>query len=155
MTSNANGCADVLVRVNPSTFEKRLNITGEIWLQLGDFSFPTQSWTDFPVIILSWWLDALDTLHSANSATEFLFMDGPYSFTVSRRNGEYILHCIEDPRGDKECLWRGVVDLNGLTSQVRSAAMSVVQQCRRRGWGTRDTSALESKVAALNGPQSA
>src|SRR6266571_3306699 len=140
MTSNANGCTDVLVRVNRSTFEKRLNITGEIWLQLGDFSFPSQSWSDFPVIILSWWLDALDTLPSANSATEFLFMDGPYSFTVSRRNGEYILQCFEHPRGDKKLLWQGAVSLNVLGSQVRSAAMSVVKQCHSLGWATPDTS---------------
>jgi hypothetical protein len=155
MTSTANGCADLLVHVNLSTFEKRLNITGEIWLEVGDFSFPSQSWSDFPVIILSWWLDALDMLHTANSTTEFLFMDGPYSFTVSRRNGECVLQCIEDPRGDKESLWQGVVNLNGLSSQVRSAATSGVQQCRRRGWTTPDTSSLESTVAALSGSQSA
>jgi len=155
MTSNANGCADVLVRLNPSTFEKRRNITGEIWLQVGDFSFPAQEWTDFPVIILSWWLDALDTLHSTNGATEFLFMDGPYSFTVSQRNGECILECIEDPRGDKESLWQGPVSLNGLASQVRGAAASVVQECHRLGWTTPDTSSLELKVAALGGSQSA
>jgi hypothetical protein len=155
MTSEPNGRADVLVRVNPPSFENRRNITGEIWLQVGDFSFPAQSWTDFPVIILSWWLDALDTLQSANSVAEFLFMDGPYSFTVSRRNGVCTLQCTEDPRGDKESLWQGVVNLDALASQVRSAAASVVQECRRLGWATPDTSSLESKVAALGDLQSA
>src|SRR3989442_7692954 len=140
MTSNRNGGSNVFVRVNLASLQKRLNITGEIWLQLGDFDFPSESWSDFPVIILSWWLDALDGLLSrSNRTSEFLFMDGPYSFKIARDNDECFLQCIRDPHGANESLWQGAVNPDNLLAQIHSAASNVVEQCRRAGWITRDT----------------
>ena len=153
MTSNGNNYPNVLICTNPTSFEKRLNITGEIWLQLGSFAFPSESWSDFPVIILSWWLDALVSLRSTGYA-EFLFMDGPLLFEGVEADGNCFLRCMERTPDGTECIRETVVDLNELCSQVINAARMVVQECRQRGWVTADTAALESKVSAFV-PQSA
>jgi len=148
MTSNANECTDVVVRVNPSTFKKRLNITGEIWLQLDDFSFPSQSWSDFPVIILGWWLDAL-TLFGARRNAEFLFMDGPHLFEVSDNNGNCLLLCLQHTADEKHCVHEALINVAELRSQVLTASHLVVRECRQHGWITKDTAALESKLNTL------
>jgi|SRR5215831_2361335 len=153
MNPNGNDCSDVMVRVTAGSFEKRLNITGEIWLQLGSFSFPSQFWSDFPVIILSWWLDALLSLRSVGNA-EFLFMDGPHSFQIGRNVGNFVLRCLDDPRGEAQCVHETLVNVDELSSQITNAASMVVRECRVRGWLTADTRALESKLNAFV-PQSA
>jgi hypothetical protein len=153
MSSNGNDSANVLVHVNPSTFEKRLNVTGEIWLQLRDFPFPSQSWSDFPVIILSWWLDALASLRSAGNA-EFLFMDGPYFFEVVHSDNDCLVRCLERTPDEPQCVREHSIDPNELDSQVIKAARAVVRECRYRGWATTDSAALETKLSSWV-PQSA
>jgi|GEM_PF-2205979 len=142
--------ATVSVLLNTQSFHKGLNITGEIWLDLDGFAFPAEHWTDFPVVILSWWMDALIPLRLAQSVpAECLFMDGPYSFELSRRDANYFLHCYHDPHGEKDCLWQGSLDLNNLLLQLESAASNIVAECCRHGWVTAETTLLESKRAAL------
>ena|ERR1051326_9214364 len=148
MNPNGNTYANVLIRVNPASFEKRMNITGEIWLELDSFAYPSHSWWDFPVIVLSWWLDALPLLRSVGNA-EFLFMDGPHAFEVGRRGSNVMLRCLDDPRGEAQCVRETVVNVNDLSSQITNAASIVVRECRERGWLTADTRALESKLSAF------
>ena len=139
------------VFVNPASLHKGRNITGEIWLEVVGFEFPDSHWNDFPVIVLGWWLDALFELWSEKkSRGECLFMDGPYSFEVSKVKGAFVLRCLGDPHFARECKWEGVIDLAGLLRQTMDAAAVVIEECRRRGWATSDTEALESKWAHLS-----
>ena len=52
------------VFVSPASLHEGGNITGEIWLEVAGFGFPDRRWSDFPVVILGWWLDALFELWS-------------------------------------------------------------------------------------------
>src|SRR5262249_46865144 len=48
-------------------------------------------------IILCWWLDALFKLWSEKKAqAECLFMDGPYSYKVTREDRRHVLRCYHD-----------------------------------------------------------
>ena len=147
MTSNGNDCSAVLVCANPTSFEKPLNITGEIWLQLGSVAYPSQSWSDFPVIILSWWLDALASLRSTGNA-EFLFMDGPHLFEVVTSDRNSLLRCLDHTADERQCVHEIPIDVDELCSQVINAARTAVRECRRRGWVTADTTVLETKLNA-------
>jgi hypothetical protein len=140
---------DILIQVNSESFQKRLNITGEIWLDLDGFSFPSKSWSDFPVIILSWWVDALALLRSEDRG-EFLFMDGPHHFEVMRNADRYLLRCFNHSHDTEECVWSNSINRDELFSSVLSSATTVVRECRERGWVTADTVALESKLNAVD-----
>jgi len=35
------------------------NVTGVIYVELESSAFPAREWSDFPVIILGWWTEAL------------------------------------------------------------------------------------------------
>jgi hypothetical protein len=148
MTSNGNDRSHIFVRVNPASFERRLNITGEIWLDVDGFAFPSQSWSDFPVIILSWWLDALQSVRSVGNA-EFLFMDGPHLFDVVRDSGECSLRCLDHTADETQCVREIGINFDELCSQITNAARIIVRECRQRAWVTDDTAALESKLDAL------
>ena len=52
-------------------------ITGVIFLQLGERAFPEVRWNDSVTVILSWWLATIK-----NHENDFSFMDGPFSFKV-------------------------------------------------------------------------
>jgi hypothetical protein len=153
MSDNASLC------VNPASLYKGRNITGEIWLEVAGFDFPSKHWSDFPVIILGWWLDALFNIWAEKDMRgECLFMDGPYSFEVSKEEGVFVLRCFRDPYSTRECEWEGAIDLAGLLRQVVNAAATIIKECRRLGWVTSDTEVLESRWVYVDGvlnPQSA
>lgn len=149
----------VSIFVSSASLHKGRNITGEIWLEVAGIEFPGRHWSDFPVIILGWWLATLFNLWSEKKRHgDCLFMDGPYSFEVSKGRGGFVMRCCSDTHSTKECEWEGVVNLTGLLRQVLDAASSVIQECQKRGWATPDTDVLESKWVDIYGvlnPQSA
>lgn len=108
-------------------------ITGEIFLEANGAFFPELRWSDFPVVILSWWLEALATV-SAGAVVECRFMDGPFLFRVS-------------PLPDRMCRVELVggqsaplqLPLPQLQSSVRSAASAVLAACNSNGWRSQDT----------------
>jgi len=64
------------------------NVTGVIFLELYDGAFPGRGWSDFPVIILGWWADALLQLEvPKRRAVQWQFMDGPHGVTLSKVAG--------------------------------------------------------------------
>jgi hypothetical protein len=141
-----------LVLVSPASLRKGGNITGEIWLEVAGFEFPDKRWSDFPVIILGWWLDALFGLWSERRGrAECLFMDGSYSFEVSKEGDAFVLRCFGDTHSAKRREWEGAINLAGLLRQTLDAAAAVIEECGGRGWATADTEALVSKWVNING----
>ena len=54
-------------------------ITGEIYFEQNNYYFPEKRWSDFPVIVLGWWISSFLEFVKQNSGTfEFCFMDGPF-----------------------------------------------------------------------------
>jgi hypothetical protein len=62
------------------------NIVAPIWLELDRDAFPHDHWTDFPVIILSWWASAARILLTGADSADLLFMDGPWKVNLVRKN---------------------------------------------------------------------
>lgn len=56
------------------------SITGEIWFQVGEISFPEPLWSDFTIVVLEWWINAIRELEHARSevSKKLIFMDGPF-----------------------------------------------------------------------------
>ncbi len=64
------------------------NVTGTIFLDLQGRAFPDRGWSDFPVIILGWWIDAWLQLEvPTRREVQWLFMDGPYAATLTKVPG--------------------------------------------------------------------
>lgn len=55
------------------------NITGKIFVEVDDYYFPEENWNDFPIIILSCWINNyLNSRRSKVGKFEMCFMDGPF-----------------------------------------------------------------------------
>ncbi len=73
-----------IVRVGPLERSASGTILGVIYLDLDTRAFPDAQWSDFPVVILAWWIDAVGPLLSGPTrSTELRFMDGPFWVEVA------------------------------------------------------------------------
>jgi len=137
------------VEVVPESFERtpRGPITGEIWFVLEGQPFPEERWSDFPVVVLEWWLEAeFDLWKGARRSGVLRFMDGPFAVRV---------HAVGSGHCEVECVELGVdstgvgvkevpkasadrVDLLGLVQSTRVAASAAIDEARKRGWDDDD-----------------
>ena len=77
-----------MIAIDLQTFQQSReggNVTGVIFLELRDAAFPERGWSDFPVIVLGWWADALLQLEvPTRREAKWLFMDGPHGVTLTK-----------------------------------------------------------------------
>jgi hypothetical protein len=136
------------VKLGTSEFQKGRLVKGPIWLEIDNHNLPIDDWYDFPVIILGWWLNNMKPLFTNQAARcECSFMDGPYRFDITaRKDANWIITFIRDDLGGEKRLLEGEVDPQVLISEVLSAASTVINLCRQRGWESEDLTTLEKEV---------
>jgi hypothetical protein len=121
------------------------SITGVVFLRGPAGGFPDDRWSDFPVVILSWWIEGL-TAVAVGTASSFqgLFMDGPLAFVVHRGSGTSAR--IAWGKRDEE-VPIGIVDIATLLRSAVAAGRLVAETCRARDWSSRDLENLERAIA--------
>jgi hypothetical protein len=127
------------VVVDLSSFEQWRSglISGRVCLRFGDRFFPERDWSDFPVVVLEWWLGSFDV-----SAPVLRFMDGPFRVVLDREAGRACLMREEALVHEVE------VDVAGLRRSVRKAARLAVRRCEELGMVSDDVEALRGRLAA-------
>jgi hypothetical protein len=140
---------EIVVETNSLSRGARGSVTGRIFLRHAHGVFPEEGWSDFPVVILTWWVTGLsECARGERSSFQGLFMDGPCSFTVTR-----------DDRGTLELACRGSdlrstlvgVSARDLLESALVAARRVSSACRERGWISGDIVALRAALASTQG----
>lgn len=123
-------------------------VVGPIWLEMNGRDFPGEGWYDFPVVILGWWLNNIKPLIANQAARcECLFMDGPYLFEVTaQKQGHWVISFIRDDLDGKKYLAKGEIAPPALISEVLSAADTVIDLCKQRGWESEDLVTLEKET---------
>src|SRR5436190_394850 len=88
MTSSEIATANQFcINLNTDSFARNSGglVKGWIWIDVDDIAFPSTAWDDFPVIVVSWWIEAaLSLIEETTSVGEFRFMDGPFLFTLEK-----------------------------------------------------------------------
>jgi hypothetical protein len=147
---------DVVVVVAPQSFDSSSTsgtITGPIWLRHDGYDerragFPEPGWSDFPVVVLGWWLTALGALRSgAATQATCLFMDGPFEITVTDAGGPlWRVQCVRR-NADSEGVFADLVtSRDSLLGSITAAAEAALAECDRRRWSGRDVEALRRAV---------
>jgi hypothetical protein len=123
----------------------RGSVTGPLFLRVQDACFPEESWSDFPVVVLGWWIAAVTRLISgASEVEEFDFMDGPHLLVVRRRSeGALHLACCTE-QGTRRVVYEAVLPAAALQKEVLDAARLVADSCEQRGWLGPDLTALQN-----------
>lgn len=125
------------MRLNPATLErtKRGAITGKISLSYGETYFPDRDWSDFPVVILGWWLRALGTLMAGASDALFRFMDGPFEYVVTASDSGWAVSLMNNT-DSRVVAAEGPIDQVAFKESLLSCADQLLRACRERGWET-------------------
>ena len=115
------------------------NVTGVIFLQLGDGAFPASGWSDFTVIILGWWAHALFQLEvPTRREVQWRFMDGPHGVTLTKVTGAASTDLFE---------------FSLVHSALFEAAENIVVHCDGHGMFSRDLETLRDNLQRLKANQ--
>jgi hypothetical protein len=134
--------------MSPSSLERSAagSITGILAVRVGDFVFPEEGWVDFPVVVLGWW-DAAQSVH-AGQPGRFMFMDGPFEFTVSPSvNGTSAVAFAQHTAGGSREVRTGSLDPADLLEAITRAAAELATECRNRGWSGKDVRDLSYAIS--------
>jgi hypothetical protein len=111
------------------------NVRGVIFLELHNGAFPAQGWSDFPVIILGWWIDAWLQLEvRTRREVQWRFMDGPHIVTLTKLSRGVSTGAFEFPR---------------VHSSLLLAAERVVAHCDEHKMFSLDLDTLRERVQRL------
>lgn len=115
------------------------NVTGVIYVETASGAFPEAGWSDFPVIILGWWAEALLHLEAPTRREVFWrFMDGSHSLTLAK---------IEGSNPGETLPLAKVADL------LIEAAERVIAHCDHHKMFGQDLEILRTKVRQLKANQ--
>lgn len=134
--------ANSMIALDLQTFQQGReggNVTGVIFLELHDGAFPERGWSDFPVIILGWWADALLQLEvPTRREVQWRFMDGPYGVILTKTAA---------------AASTGAFGLLQVHSSLLQAVERAVAHCDQRRLLSRDLDVLRDNVARLKANQ--
>lgn len=137
---------DIYVHVAPDSLLCRdRSITGVIHLRVRDESFPCEGWSDFPVVVLYWWMRELGwDAAVGRRCIRCQFMDGPQYFEILPSPGQWEIRTF-DPGHPPRSWWLQDDGAQFLDS-LRQASVKVVAVCREKGWVTSDVEQLASMI---------
>ena len=124
-------------------------VYAELSLHVDELRFPHPQWSDFVVVVLTWWCDALHRLLAGEQAPiEVPFMEGPYLAEIGPIEQELVRLVLVEDRMDREVCWETDVDAGALI-RVLSAAQRTLAECRTRSWWSVDADRLQAAKDAL------
>lgn len=129
---------------------KKGSITAIVYFDFGSgCKFPDSGWSDFIVVIATWWKAAFDKVTRGRESADFRFMDGPYRISGVMSDKYAIqLRCIEDRRGQR-VLHQALVGSDELKRELIGLAFSVSRECDAAGIESRDLDQLKKDLLDL------
>jgi hypothetical protein len=128
------------------------SLVGPIWLsdaRTGS-AFPEQGWSDFSLALLAAWIPALQRLARRSEPAECYFMDGPYHFIVSPRDGDRWRVAGFEDREAVARVGHAVFELDTTPAEFLGSAIAAAKPLLgysdARGWWNDDTERLRHAV---------
>jgi len=118
-------------------------ITGIISIEVyNDVFFPEEFWNDSIVIVLSSWLQNASSFLEKASTVTFAFFDGPFSFTISRKEGLDIIDLFRNAKS----IQTYNADFKKFAHELIKTSKNVLQEINVRGWESDDIDKLKSSL---------
>ena len=140
---------EALVEVDPSTLKRSSHgsVTGVVAIRADGASFPEVRWSDFPVVILSWWLEPVSRiLHGTTCVWDCRFMDGPFSVRLQQMRGDtWTLVGLHDTH----VVFTTTVSCRAFIHSLLDGSRRILRECQQRSWHSRDIEILESAVRTI------
>lgn len=137
------------VALNLDQLAKDRLVFGPIWLQVDSTNFPGFGWTDFPVVILGFWLVNIQPLLLGRvEDCECPFMDGPYHFRLEVSGSSNWKLSMFD-RSSEAPLAVSILASRVVVNQLIKAAEILLLKCEENGWLDQDAAALKDSVVQV------
>ena len=125
-------------------------IYAELSLSVGELQFPDSKWTDFVVVVLTWWCSAFSRLLAGQmESIEVRFMEGPYLVEVGPIKQELVHLMLVEAGLKRRIHCDANVDAWVLIRSVLSAADRTLTECKNRNWWSDDADRLLAARDAL------
>lgn len=128
-----------------SEFQGHVYFTGPIWIEINKFHFPDYFWFDFPVEILSWWLNDLKPMYKIKqNSCEMTFKDGPFEFHIWDKNwDDWQVKFFQRTSAGNKIIKVDYVSPEELKEELVSAANNVLNFCKEKKWESKDLKFLK------------
>ena len=128
------------------------NMTCTMYFDFVDQIFPDIEWTDFPLIILSWWIrDIISNRHNDHAKFQMYFMDGSFRVNCEKELEKIHMKCVnfDDPADKIEV--EKTVDFREFMRELRNAATRLIWWIDQANLGElRDYNTLKGYLKELN-----
>ena len=121
------------------------SVVGPSFVRLDSTEFPAPGWRDFPVVVASWWLQALEAL-PLDGRAEVDFMDGPFVVRLEA-DGPVVVVALVDAGRAVQVFY---VDRGLFRTGVLSHAAAVLACCDERGFVGVDVELLRRSLMAVS-----
>jgi hypothetical protein len=141
------------IEVDLDTLENRQNVTGYKYFVI-DFHrfFPEEGWSDFVVIILSWWIKSIKGLivSDIGRTYAFDFMDGTPIVLGKKLDVEYLelSFCIDEIE-KRKVIFTAICSIKEVRDSILSVSKKVIRAIDRNKWKREDIDELKDLVLSL------
>lgn len=142
----------VSIEVDLDSLEHTHQIVGNIYFII-DYHrfFPDEGWSDFVVIILSWWIQSLKGLiiSSAGSSYIFDFMDGTPMVLGKKIDSNQIEMSFCNDNDRREIEFIAICRLDELKDALLSVSKKVLRALDRKKWNSSEIDELRDLTLSL------
>lgn len=142
----------ISIEVEVDSLEKNNNIVGNIYFVIDHHRyFPDEGWSDFVIIILSWWIHSLKGLINSEVGRTYLFdfMDGTPVVRAKKVNESNIEMSFEFHREHPEIKFTSICRLEELRNSLLSVSKKVLRAVERNSWRSEDINQLKDLTLSL------
>lgn len=144
---------NISIDVDINTLENKTSIIGNIYFTI-DYHrfFPDYDWSDFVVIVLSWWIKSVKGLivSKPNRTYEFDFMDGtPIVFAKKIDEDNVKLSFCVDTLEKRIVELEAICSMRQLRNSLIKVSNKVIRATKREKWNSEDIENLEDLVVSL------
>lgn len=142
---------EIVIEVDLDSFEKRTQIIGNICFTI-DYHhyFPEQNWSDFVVIILSWWIKSCKgiIISEIGRTYEFDFMDGSPIVLAKKISSDIAELSFYENRSLK-ALYTAKCSIKQLRESLLSTSRKVIRAIDRENWQDDESEELRDLINSL------
>lgn len=120
-------------------------VTGIVYWNCGNGTFPDPKWNDFVLVLACWWLGALDELEVGATHSQLMFMDGPFRIDCHCEVGDVVCEAVDGRRGSKiVSTWR--LPIQEFAKTIRQFSSQVLNYCDQAGIRGDDVNNLRRRL---------
>jgi hypothetical protein len=137
---------DFVLRVQPGCLTRTGygSICGQVWCESGTLAFPGPHWNDFPIVVVSWWLEAVVSLVDGRKRNaDVSFMDGPYMVHVFAKHREsWQAEWVERRAAGNNVIHQFDFTPDPFIRSLMACSDDLLQECSAKGWESTDVDSV-------------